>query len=310
MAFRDNAVVGSPVPVISVSPVLLPTPDRGEDLAVRISAPVSGHDLPVIIFSHGNGNSADGYAPLVQFWAARGFVVIQPTHLDSRRLGLAPDDPRRPVIWRTRIADMKHLLDELDTLVAAVPGLSGRVDRSRIAAAGHSFGGQTASRLLGARTLEPAGRADEDFSDPRITFGVLLSAGGKGGDSLSEFAAKNLNYLNSSFAEMTTPTLVVAGDDDHSPLTVRGPDWYRDAYYLSPGARCLLTLFGGQHMLGGISGFEAAETTDENPGRVAIVQRLSWAWLRSSFNPGDPAWDEACAALAELQPPQGKIECK
>lgn len=302
--------IGNPVPVISLSPIILPAHERGEDIAVRISAPATGEKLPIIIFSHGNGCSLDSYAPLVQFWAARGFVVIQPTHLDSRRLALPADDPRKTVIWRIRIADMHRLLDELDTLIGAIPGLSARVDQTRIAAVGHSFGGQTTSRLLGARTLPPGGDPHEDFSDPRISAGVLLAAGGKGGDDLSDFAKTNLNYLSSSFDQMTTPTLVVAGDDDHSPLTVRGPDWYTDAYHLSPGARCLLTLFGGQHMLGGISGFEAAETTDESPDRVAIVQRLTWAWLRSHFNPGDKAWEDACAALADLQPQLGAVQCK
>jgi hypothetical protein len=54
--------------------------------------------------------SMDNYAPLVDFWAARGFVVIQPTHLDS--LGLAPDDPRTPLIWRIRTDDLTCILDQ------------------------------------------------------------------------------------------------------------------------------------------------------------------------------------------------------
>ncbi|WP_398661240.1 hypothetical protein [Streptomyces misionensis] len=36
----------------------------------------------------------DDYVLLVGHWAARGFVVVQPTHLDS--LGLAPGGPARP----------------------------------------------------------------------------------------------------------------------------------------------------------------------------------------------------------------------
>lgn len=32
----------------------------------------------------------DGYTPLAQFWAAQGFGVIQPTFLDSTRLGPNP----------------------------------------------------------------------------------------------------------------------------------------------------------------------------------------------------------------------------
>jgi predicted dienelactone hydrolase len=31
------------------------------------------------VFSHGFGSSLDGYGPLADFWAAHGFVVIQPS---------------------------------------------------------------------------------------------------------------------------------------------------------------------------------------------------------------------------------------
>ncbi|MEU1628620.1 hypothetical protein ABZ746_25575 [Streptomyces sp. NPDC020096] len=119
-----------------------------------------GHRLPVIVFSHGVGRSMNDYAPLVDFWAAHGFVVIQPTHLDSRTLGLSPDDPRTPLIWRFRVEDMKRILDRLDLLEASVPGLDGRLDRSRIAAVGHSWGGQTAAtwRIQAYRAFPCRGR--------------------------------------------------------------------------------------------------------------------------------------------------------
>lgn len=294
------------VPVISVSPVVLAAPGRGEDLQVRVSAPVTGGQLPIIVFAHGFGSSLDGYAPLVHFWAAHGFVVIQPTFLDSRTLGLSPDDPRKPLIWRFRVEDMKHILDQLDLIEDAVPTLKGRLDRSRIAAAGHSFGAQTTGMLLGTRMIGPDGSLGEDMSDPRIKVGVLLCAGGRGGEDLTPFAAEHLPYLNQSYAEMTTPTLVVAGDHDYSPLTVRGPDWFTDAYTLSPGAGWLVTLFGAEHMLGGISGYLVTETTDEDPERVAAVQQLTWAYLRSALYPKDPAWSVACTRLNSL----GKIESK
>ncbi|GDY52108.1 hypothetical protein SVIO_027310 [Streptomyces violaceusniger] len=81
----------STVPVVSVRPIALSAPDRGEDLRVRVTAPATGHHLPVVIFSHGMSLGMDDYAPLVDFWAAHGFVVIQPTHLDS--LDLPPTTP-------------------------------------------------------------------------------------------------------------------------------------------------------------------------------------------------------------------------
>jgi predicted dienelactone hydrolase len=133
------------MPVISVRPVTLAAPGRGHDLQVRVSAPTTGRGLPVVVFSHGMTLSMDSYAPLADFWAARGFVVIQPTHLDS--LGLAPDDPRVPLFWRIRTEDLTGILDQLDAIEAEVPGLAGRVDHDRIAAAGHSWGAQTASGI-------------------------------------------------------------------------------------------------------------------------------------------------------------------
>jgi predicted dienelactone hydrolase len=290
--------------------VVLPAPGRGEDVQVRVSAPVIGSDLPIIVFSHGFGWSLDGYAPLVDYWAARGFVVIQPTHLDSRTLHIAPDDPRYPEIWRFRIADLKRILDELELIEASVPGLSGRLDRSRIAAAGHSWGGGTVSALLGARVLEANGLPGEDMSDSRIKAGVLLATAGTGGADLTPWAAEHFPFINPWFADMTAPALVVAGDRDQSPLTHRGPDWMTDPYVLSPGPKSLLTLFGAEHSLGGIPGYTVTETTDENPERVALIQRLTQAYLRSALYPADRSWVEASAEMAENPNPLGKIESK
>ncbi len=305
-----DVTIGAPTPVISVKPVVLPAPGRGEDLRVRVSAPATGNELPVIVFSHGFGESMDGYGPLVDFWTAHGFAVIQPTHLDSRTLNLPPDDPRTPLIWRFRVEDLKRVLDGLEFVEASVPGLGGRLDRSRVAVAGHSWGAQTASMLLGARVLDSAGEPGEDMSDPRIKAGVLLALPGTGGADLTPFAAEHFPFMNPGFAEMTTPALVVAGDRDQSLLSVRGPDWFTDAYFLSPGGKSLLTLFGAEHSLGGISGYNVTETTDENPERVALVRRLTWAYLRTALGLGDSTWPAARAALAQAGDPLGRIESR
>jgi predicted dienelactone hydrolase len=283
-------IFGSPTPVLSVSPVVLSAPGRAVDLQVRVSAPVTGSDLPVILLSHGQGysnnlSSLNGYAPLANFWAAHGFVVIQPTHLSSRTLSLDPDTPGAPLYWRSRAEDMKRILDQLDVIEAAVPQLLGRLDRSKVAVAGHSMGGHTASLLLGTRLIDPLDGTEVNLAESRIKAGVLLAAPGRGGDALSEFAAENLSFfLTTDFSKMTTPALVVAGDKDASAhLTVRGPEWHADPYFLSPGPKSLLTLFDAEHGLGGVSGYDVAETTDENPERVSAVQRLTWAYLRTEL---------------------------
>ncbi|MFF1599412.1 alpha/beta hydrolase family protein [Streptomyces mirabilis] len=305
-----------PTPVLSVSPVVLPAPGRAVDLEVRVSAPVTGSDLPVILLSHGQGysnhlSSLNGYAPLANFWAAHGFVVIQPTHLSSSTLSLDPDTPGGPLHWRSRAEDMTRILDRLDVIEAAVPQLLGRLDGDKVAVAGHSMGGHTASLLLGARLTDPDDGTEVDLAEPRIKAGVLLAAPGRGG-AVTEFVAENYSFFSTmDFSKMTTPTLVVAGDKDASThLTVRGPDWHADPYFLSPGPKSLLTLFDAEHGLGGVSGYDVAETTDENPERVAAVQRLTWAYLRTELHPGDSAWQAARDALTADPDPLGRVESK
>ncbi|OLT38448.1 chlorophyllase [Actinomadura sp. CNU-125] len=295
-------------PIVSVKPIVLPAPGRGADLHVRVSAPVTGRDLPIVLFAHGFGSNLDGYAPLTDYWAAHGFVVIQATHLDSRRLSGPAHDPQ---VWRFRVEDMKRVLDGLDVLEASVPGLTGRPDRGRVAAAGHSFGGQTAAILLGLRVTDPQTGVAEDLSDTRVTAGVLLATAGKGGDDLTPYAAENLPWLrDQDFSHITAPTLVVAGDKDELPLSTRGADWTADPYTLSSGDKSLLTLFGAQHFLGGIAGYDAAETTDENPARVALVQQVTLAYLRHALGIDHTAWTEVQAVLADPAHPLGRLDSK
>ena len=248
------------------------------------------------------------YAPLADFWAARGFVVIQPAHLDSPALGLGPDDPRTPFIWRLRIDDLTGVLDQLDAIEAAVPELAGRVDHDRIAIAGHSWGATTASALAGARVIDADGNPGPSMADPRVKAAVLLALAGIGGAGLTPFAAENFSFMNPDFAELNTPSLIVAGDHDDSPLSVRGPDWFTDGYRLSPGATDLLTLSGAEHSLGGIHAYFDTRTTDESPERVALIQQATLAYLRTALGLDKDAWPAARETLAAASDPLGRID--
>ncbi|WP_189077809.1 alpha/beta hydrolase family protein [Mangrovihabitans endophyticus] len=304
-----DAVVGAAAPVVSIAPVVLDGGDRGLDLHVRVSAAATGDRLPVILFSHGYGSSGDMYQPLADFYAAHGFVVLQPTYLDSRTVGLDRRDPRAARFWRHRIDDAKRVLDNVDHLAAAVPGLAGRVDRGRIAAAGHSFGGQTTGLLLGLRVQAPAGTG-EDMSDPRVQAGVLLATAGRGEGDLAPGVIGDLPWLNATFDRMTRPALVVYGDRDQNPLTTRGPDWGADPYHLAPGPKSLLTLSGAEHSLGGAVGYDSVETTDDNLATVAVLQRLTTAYLRTTLGVDDAAWPRAVAQLRADSADRGTVDSK
>ncbi|GAB3758317.1 alpha/beta hydrolase family protein [Microlunatus parietis] len=299
------------VPVLSYAPIVIPVPGRPVDLHVRATFPATGTDLPIILLSHGHGrsnnlSSLNGYAPLANLWAALGFAVLQPTHLSSATLrDRLADEPDAPYFWRSRAADMSRLIDALDQVEHAVPALASRLDRGRIAVAGHSLGGFTASLLLGAQVTEAG--ATPDLRDPRIGNGVLFGTPGRG-DVLNGPMADQVPYFRTiDFSTMITPALIVAGDrDDSRHFTDLGPDWHADPYRLAPGPKSLLTVFGAEHIFGGISGYDATETTDENPAMVAALTRLTAAYLRSGFDAADDAWAKARAELADV----GSVEEK
>ncbi len=286
---------------VAYTPIRLPMTGR-HPLELRLTAPATGSNLPIVLLSHGFGPSnyipsKDGYAPLVQFWAERGFAVIQPTHASSRVGGLTADEPGAPFFWRERVEELRTILDQLLEVERQAPSVAGRLDHSRVCAAGHSFGGHTVGLLLGAQLN------GEDFSDPRISAGISLTAPGRGGKDMTEENAARFPFFDVDFSTLTTRSLVVCGDMDDPHFTTRGPDWHADAFHDAPGAEALLMLHGVGHGLGGIAGLDAKETETEAPDALEATRRLTLAWLQTVLGGDEGAWPSACLSLeAEARP--------
>ena len=203
--------------------------------------------------------------------------------------------------WQDRPKDMTRILDRLDEIEDAVPGLKGRLDRNRVAALGHSFGGHTVSMLLGMTNKDPRSGSVVTAQDRRIKAGILFGGMGSGGSSMSENGQKMVPFHNPDFSHMDTAALVIAGDEDASPhLTSRGAEWHKDPYVLSPGPKTLLEIKGGKHGFGGVSGWDAKECDDEDPNRLAMVLSMTLAYLRRELKEEKSAWEDACKALDGL----------
>lgn len=302
-------------PILSFGPVTLLVPDRPVPIELRVIAPATGDNLPIMLLSHGHGASnfiasMRGYGPLVDYYAAHGFVVILPTHLNSKTLALDPNGPEGPLFWRSRAKDMHVILDRLNEIEDAVPGLAGRLDKDQIVAVGHSLGAHTVSMLAGSRVTDPATGEVVDLKEPRIKAAVMFSPPGDGKD-MAPWAAKHFPAIGANdFSHMTLPSLVITGTEDFAPVFSERKDWRADAYRLSPAPKALLTLEGAGHLFGGISGYDAKETTDESPDRVAAVQRTTIAYLRSALVPGDDAWKAIMDEIALATPSFGTVQSK
>jgi predicted dienelactone hydrolase len=103
---------------------------------------------PVVLLSHGSGADASNLTWLAEALASRGYLAVAMDHPGDRFGDTSVEG--RFAAWR-RARDVGVVLDRL----LADPTFGPRIDRGRVAAAGHSSGGYTALALAGLR-LEPS----------------------------------------------------------------------------------------------------------------------------------------------------------
>jgi dienelactone hydrolase len=90
---------------------------------------------PLVLFSHGYNVTPDFYAPLLERWAAAGYVVAAPTY----PILSGSDGGASHVDYEQTFADTSFVITRILALGGGDP-LAGMVDPDRIAAAGHSDG--------------------------------------------------------------------------------------------------------------------------------------------------------------------------
>ncbi|XMA19183.1 hypothetical protein WAI453_011974 [Rhynchosporium graminicola] len=140
----------SAIPTLSFSPLILSVSNRPIPLRLRMTIPISGSRLPIILLSHGQGASnnlysLNGYGPLVNFWASHGFAVIQPTHLLPKAVKIEEEGMvDGPQHWQSRVEDFKSILDQENEIKGAFQAAKGRLDWNRVAVVGHSMGSHIA----------------------------------------------------------------------------------------------------------------------------------------------------------------------
>ncbi|MDQ3124204.1 MAG: dienelactone hydrolase family protein, partial [Pseudomonadota bacterium] len=149
---------------------------------------------PVVIFSPGYGAPRATYTGLATRLASRGFVVFVLDHPyesavtrlpDGQVVGLQemiPPDPTQfmPNQQIVRTADIRFVIDQLARPEALSPSLrAGRIDASKVAVIGHSFGGAASAmamsedpRVVAAANID--GTPYGDLPDRQLTRPFLL----------------------------------------------------------------------------------------------------------------------------------------
>lgn len=130
---------------------------------VPLAPPAWKEGMPVLVHSHGHKGFAGNSARLMCHFASHGWLAAAPEHVGNT-IGDTPD-PRPLALYFQRPLDVRAALDR----VASPPegdALTGKVDMSRVAMSGHSFGTAAAWAVAGATFDLATIQAKCDAGDP------------------------------------------------------------------------------------------------------------------------------------------------
>jgi predicted dienelactone hydrolase len=280
-----GAAMAGPIGV--VENYVLSDAARGRRLPLKIYYPQQENPggYPVVIFSHGSELSKDRYGYLGRFWAENGYVVIHITHLDDGSVFIkhgkllvsgswvaytkeaedaVVDSPRvnRPL-------DVSFVIDSLSMIAMAVPELGGRIDRTRIGVAGHSFGAYTVMAVAGAVIHQRAG-VSRNFGDPRIKAFIAMSLFGLG--------------ESDSWAPIARPILTINGSKEADSVL-------QSFKSMPPGEKYCVTVTGVGHQ----DFFD--DRLDGTPSHE-FIKRVGLAFFDTALRENDPSMAGFARALA------------
>ena len=226
----------------------------------------TGTRFPVLVFGHGLGASPKPYLALLSPIASAGYIVVAPTFPLSNAAtpngATITDEPQQP-------ADMRFAMDKVIGL-GAQPGspINGRVDGSRLAAAGHSLGGIT--------TLDYAFGAGYD---KRLRAAIPISS------ILNVFSGTRY------FTKAMIPMLLIHGDADETVPYALGSV---ATFSTAPSPKALLTIRNGNHSFG-LAGSSASKPEVGTAVVAAMVDFLD------RYVKDDPTGTNRLQALATGQ---------
>lgn len=213
------------------------------EIPIKIYAPdaSAAGPLPVVVVSHGLGGDVEGLSYLAEDLASCGYIVVAVQHHRSDAEYLAKVGAAdflaaagQPETRLLRPGDISFVLDRLSDPANTVGAIAhDRMDFSKVAALGHSFGAWTVLACLG-QTFD----GGIDASDDRFLCGVAFSPQAPG----------TLGVDPEAWEAVAAPTLTMGGTEDRSPGTSDPAD-RRAAFDGMPpkGTKYHATIAGAEH---------------------------------------------------------------
>lgn len=222
-------------PIHSLREMTLADKTREKDVQVRIYYPEGTGPFPVIAFSHSVRGNKDMFSEISTHWASHGFVVVHPGHDDEgvrmTEAGMHPSEPKA----RERLRDIIAVFDSLDQIEKTVSSLDGKLNRDRLAVAGHSYGSFVAM-ISGGVEIDIGETKNANLGDPRVRCIIPIATSGPGDYGFQESSWNNLNM----------PVLFINGTSDQR--AGRSEDWRMEPYRLSsPNDKFQIIIDGATH---------------------------------------------------------------
>lgn len=263
---------------------------RNRDIPIKIYLPSGSASSPhpVVIFSHGLGGSVEAAVYLGEFWSQHGYLgvfvqhpgsdttVWQPVIGQGREAFLAKmREAANGENLLVRIGDIKFVLDQLEERNENDPALKQRMDLSKIAIAGHSFGAGTALAIAG----QNFNQGKLNARDKRIKAAIYLCP---------PVMLGNDTALN-VYGTIQIPGMLLTGTEDNSPIGRTTAEERRIPFDgMKAPHQYLINFVGADHSVFGGRGFRAPNPGDEKFHEM--IDEVTTRFLDASLKNDATAW--------------------